>query len=192
HGATKNGKSVFLRIMQAVLGELSQVIPPKTLLVKRADQHPTDIDRMEGKRFLQLAETPRGAQLDETLVKRLTGEETITARGMGRDFREFRITGKVHVVTNHLPHINHDEATMRRIRVVKWGVTIPEHERDKNLAGRIIATELPGVLAWAIRGAMEWREYGLAEPFGVQAETETFIAREDVFARWLDERGITP
>src|SRR5690606_35791116 len=72
------------------------------------------------------------------------------------------------------------------------GVTIPEHERDKNLAGRIIATELPGVLAWAIRGAMEWREYGLAEPFGVQAETETFIAREDVFARWLDERGITP
>jgi putative DNA primase/helicase len=190
HGVTKNGKSVFLRIMEAVLGELSQVIPPKTLLVKREDQHPTDIDRMEGKRFLQLSETPQGAQLDETLVKRLTGEETITARGMGRDFREFRITGKVHVVTNHLPHINHDEATMRRIRVVKWGVTIPEHERDKNLAGRIIATELPGVLAWAIRGAMEWREYGLAEPFGVQAETETFIAREDVFARWMDERAI--
>lgn len=187
HGVTANGKSVFLRVIEAVLGDLSQVIPPKTLLVKREDQHPTDIDRMEGKRFLQLSETPQGAQLDEALIKRLTGEESITARGMGKDFREFRITGKVHVVTNHLPHINHDEATMRRLRLVHWGVTIPEAQRDKTLAARIIATELPGVLAWAVRGAQEWHEHGLAAPVAAKIDTDDYIASEDTFGQWISD-----
>lgn len=187
HGVTANGKSVFLRVIDALLGDLAQVVPPKTLLVKREDQHPTDIDRMEGKRWLSLAETPRGARLDEALVKRLTGEDTITARGMGKDFREFRITGKVHVVTNHLPHVENDPATVRRLRLIEWGVTIPEAERDAGLARRIIATELSGVLAWAVRGAAEWKQHGLAAPVAAIIDTETFVASEDTLGQWMED-----
>lgn len=190
HGSTSNGKSVFLRVMEAILGEFSQVIPGETLLQKRESQHPTDIDRMDGRRFLQLSETRKGARFDDAVVKRLTGEETVTARGMGKDFREFRITGKVHVVTNHPPHGGDDPAVARRLRVIRWGVTIPEHERDHTLGERIIEHELPGVLAWAVRGAARWYEIGLGEPVQIRMETEGYIHEEDVFAQWMEERGV--
>jgi putative DNA primase/helicase len=191
HGVTKNGKSVFLDVMEAILGDYSQTVPATTLLAKKMEQHPTDIARMEGRRFLQLAETPKGARLDEALVKRLSGGDTVAARGMGQDFREFKIVGKVHLVTNHLPHINHDEATMRRLHLIKWGVTIPEAERDRQLAKRMIAAELPGMLAWAVRGTQEWRRHGLAQPVEARVDTDRFITEEDEFGRWLDERTQT-
>lgn len=198
YGVTKNGKSVFLEVVEAMLGGYSQGIPPSTLMTKKFEQHPADIARMEGKRQLLLSETPQGARLDEALVKRLSGGDTVTARGMGEEFRDFKIMGKVHLVTNHLPHINHDEATMRRIRLVHWGVTIPEGQRDKHLSKRIISRELPGVLAWAVRGTLEWQKHELAPPMSAVMDLAGYVEREDrlgefISARLLQDRdGFTP
>lgn len=188
HGVTKNGKSVFLDVMEAVLGDFAQTVPATTLLAKKMEQHPADIARMEGRRWLQLAETAQGARLDEALIKRLSGGDTVTARGMGQEFREFKMAGKVHLVTNHLPHINHDQATMRRLHLIEWGVTIPDAQRDKQLAARIIAAELAGVLAWAVRGTAEWRRHGLAQPAEALMDTERFIVQEDEFGLWITQR----
>lgn len=192
HGVTKNGKTVFLDVMEAMLGDFAQTVPSTTLLAKKMEQHPADIARMEGRRWLQLAETQQGARFDEALIKRLSGGDTITARGMGQEFREFKMAGKVHVITNHLPHINHDQATMRRLHLFEWSVTIPENERDKQLAKRIIAAELPGVLAWAVRGTGEWRRHGLAQPAEAIMDTERFIISEDEFGLWVAQRTTEP
>lgn len=187
-GETANGKSVMLRVVEAMLGDYSQVVPPSTLVTKKAEQHPTDIARMQGKRMLQMSETAEGARLDEALLKRLSGEETITARGMREDFRDFKSTGKVHLVTNHLPHISGDDkATRRRLHVVTWPVTIPEGERDKKLANKIIANELPGVLAWAVRGAAEWRATGLSQPLQSQMDSADYFDSEDEFGEFVKD-----
>lgn len=188
HGVTKNGKSLFLDVAEAALGSYSQTVPPQTLLAKRQEQHPADVARMEGRRMLQLSETAQGARLDEALVKRLSGGDTVTARGMGEEFREFRMMGKVHLVTNHLPHINHDEATMRRLRLIHWGVTLPEEERDPTLAAKIIATELSGVLAWAVEGCLEWQRQGLNPPSVAVIDTEEYVMREDQLGEWINSR----
>lgn len=190
HGVTKNGKSVFLEIVEAMMGTYSQTVPSATLMVKKFEQHPADIARMEGKRQLLLSETAQGARLDEALVKRLSGGDTVTARGMGEEFRDFKVMGTVHLVTNHLPHINHDEATMRRLALVHWAVTIPEGERDKTLASKIISRELPGVLAWAVRGALEWQRRGLQPPLSAQMDAAAYVASEDVLGTWIAEETI--
>lgn len=190
HGVTHNGKSVFLRVLEAMLGDFSRVVPPTTLIVKRNEAHPTDIMGLEGRRLLQVSELPEGARLEEALVKRLSGEETITARGMGQDFRDFKITGKIHIVTNPLPHIGDDPATKRRIHMVEWKVTIPVEERDPLLADRIIAQELPGVLAWAVRGCLEWGRTGLQPPVGAQMNRDEYFASEDEFGEFIDEELI--
>lgn len=187
HGVTKNGKSVFLDIVGAMLGTYSQTVPQTTLMTKKYEQHPADVARMEGKRQLLLSETAQGARLDEALVKRLSGGDVVTARGMREDFRDFKVIGKVHLVTNHLPHINHDEATMRRLALVHWSVKIPEAERDKSLASRIVARELPGVLAWAVRGALEWQRVGLAAPMTAVMDTARYVAEEDQLGAWISE-----
>lgn len=189
HGPPAAGKSVFLRIMEAILGpDLSRVIPPTTLLAKRVEQHPTDISGLEGRRMLQMSEVPQGARLDEAVVKRMTGEETITARGMNQDFRDFRILGKVHIAANDLPRISDDRATHRRIHIVPWTVEIPPHERDLGLADRVLADELPGVLAWAVRGTQEWLSQRLDRPESAERALAEYIEEEDELGEWIRER----
>lgn len=190
HGVTHNGKGVFLRVMEALLGEFSRIVPPTTLLAKKLEQHPTDVMGLEGRRMLQVDEVPEGARLDEALIKRLTGQSTLTARGMGQDFQDFRITGKIHMVVNHMPHMGDDAATKRRIHVVKWNVTIPIEERDDTLADRIIANELDGVLAWCVRGALEWGQRGLDRTLEAFAAAEEYFASEDEFGQWIEDELI--
>lgn len=190
YGPTKNGKSVFLDLMEAILGPYAQTVPTGVLTTTRNEQHSTGVARMEGRRLLQLSETKQGDRLDEQLVKRLSGGDTVSARGMRENDRDFKIVGKVHLATNHLPHINHDEATMRRLRLVHWSQVVPEERRDPWLAQRLRAEELPGILAWAVRGALEWQQHRLAPPFQAVADTEVYVAEEDEFGIWMDARTL--
>lgn len=190
HGVTKNGKSLFLSVLEAMLGSYAQTVPSNTFLTKKYEQHPADVARMEGRRLLMLSETPQGSRLDEALVKRLSGSDTVTARGMGEEFREIEIIGKVHLVTNHLPHINHDPATMRRVHMIHWSQTISDEERDPLLGEKIITQELAGVLAWAVRGCLEWQRQHLSPPLVAQMDASTYFEEEDQLGQWIAERVI--
>ena len=69
-------------------------------------------------------------------------------------------------------------------------VTIPEDERDPDLADKL-RSEWPGILQWAIDGCLEWQEHGLAPPQAVRQATEEYLAAEDAVARWIEDRCIT-
>ncbi len=188
HGSGANGKSVFLMIMAAVVGDYGQVVPRETLLTKGSGgEHPTAIARMVGRRFLQASETAAGRRMDEEIVKGLTGGEQQTARYMGKDFFDFSPTGKIHFVTNHLPRLTDAESIWRRMHLVRWGVTIPEEERTPDLAQKIIDAEGPGVLAWAVRGAQAWYDQGLGSPGVAKGDLAEYRKDQDEFGRFLFE-----
>ena len=54
-------------------------------------------------------------------------------------------------------------------------VRIPEHEKDKKLPEKLRA-ERSGILAWAVRGCLDWQKNGLGEAEEVRAATETYRA----------------
>lgn len=186
-GPPASGKSVFIEVLGAMLGEFAGVIPSSTLLNKKTDQHPADIMSMDGRRLLSLDETPEGARLDEALIKRLSGETKQTARGMGENWREFKLVGKVHLVTNHDPHISDDAAMHRRLHYIPWRNPIPVEERHQGLKDEIIAEELEGVLAWAVRGAAKWRQDKLARPAEAEMARSEYLSNEDEFAVFIDD-----
>ncbi len=74
----------------------------------------------------------------------------------------------------------------RRIHLVPFTVTIPPEQRDHDLPEKLKA-EWPGILAWMIRGCLEWQRQGLNPPAAVRAATEEYMANEDVFERWRAE-----
>jgi putative DNA primase/helicase len=190
YGAGANGKSVFLQVMRAVIGDYGQTIPRETLLAKKDSEHPTSVARMMGMRFLEVSETAPGRRLDEEAVKNLTGGEKTTARFMGKDFFDFTPTGKIHYVTNHLPLLSDAMSIWRRLHLIRWGVTIPENEQDPRLAERLIEAESAGILAWAVRGAMYWYEQGLNAPQAMHDELAVYRTDSDTFGEFLRERTV--
>jgi len=193
HGPGANGKSVYLVVASMLAGQYAQVVPRETLLAKGSTpEHPTSVARMHGKRFMQASETGVGRRLDEETVKGLTGGEQQTARFMGANFFDFTPTGKIHLVTNHLPRLTDAESIWRRLHLIAWTQTIPVAERDPRLATEeywIEAGEAPGILAWAVQGAVLWGQEGrLHMPKSMVDDLAEYRTDQDILGEFVTLR----
>ena len=79
-GKSRNGKSVLVSTWLGMMGEYATKGPQTRLLATNHKQHPTELAKLHGKRFVAVSEADDGCRLSEALVKDLTGGETITAR----------------------------------------------------------------------------------------------------------------
>jgi hypothetical protein len=115
----------------------------------------------------------------------LTGDEKIRARRMRQDFWQFDPTHKIVVASNHRPEVRGtDHAIWRRLRLVPFKIVMPKAEQDRRLPQRLRA-ELPGILAWAVRGCLDWQRNGLGEPAEVQIATENYRTQQDTIGEFL-------
>ena len=192
HGAGRNGKSTFIEALHASLGDYATVAPIEMLMAKRYDGGiPNDVAALKGARFVSASEVEEGRRLAEAKVKQLTGGDTVTARFLHGEFFTFRSTHKLWLATNHKPEIRGtDMGIWDRIRLVPFVVRIPEDEVDRGLLQKLKA-ELPGILAWAVRGCLEWQRLGsLSEPEIVRSATAGYQAEMDTVADFLIERCV--
>jgi putative DNA primase/helicase len=165
-----NGKStLFLAVQHVLSPDFAIQIPSDLLLTKEHPNHPTEIADLFAIRLAIGTETPKNKDLDERLVKQLTGCDRVRARRMREDFWEFEPTHKLVLITNHLPNVDvNDFAIVRRVHVVHFGVRIPEGERDRKLLAKL-KREREGILARLVEGYRDWRERGLDPPEQVLA-----------------------
>jgi putative DNA primase/helicase len=190
HGKGSNGKSTFLRVILRLLGEYGMQAAPELLLAKKGEAHPTEIADLAGKRLAVCTEIEQGRALAEVQVKQLTGGDRVKARFMRQDFFEFEPTHKIFLAANHRPIIRGtDYAIWRRIHLVPFNATFKEDQQDKGLLSKLLA-ELPGILAWAVRGCSEWQIAGLQPPAAVVAATRSYREDQDVFADFLADRCV--
>ena len=188
-GNGANGKSVAADVISRILGDYAQTVPVETLMLSKVEgQVPTDVARMDGKRYLTASETKTGKQLDEAAIKQLTGGETVAARYMRANFFEFRPTGKIHLTSNHLVHLSDDPATWRRLHLVPWEQTIEPGSQNKYLAQRLYDTEAAGILNRLLKGLADWRARGgLDAPARAQEAKEQYRSNEDTVGQFIDE-----
>jgi putative DNA primase/helicase len=187
-GGGANGKSTFIETAMALLGDYALKTPAETLLAKRDTGIPNDVAALRGARFVAAVESEEGRRLAEVRVKELTGGDTIAARFMRAEWFTFRPVCKLWLATNHKPQVRGtDLAIWRRIRLIPFTVTIPETERNPGLPEKLVA-ELPGILAWAVEGCLEWQAKGLEPPQAVLAATNEYRAEQDILRAFLDDR----
>jgi putative DNA primase/helicase len=191
YGLGANGKTVFLRLMQALLGlDYAHQAPTELLVAKQNRGHPTELASLFRKRLVVCTEIGSGLRLNEQLVKQLTGGDLITARRMKEDFWTFPPTHKLWIAGNHKPVIRGtDEGMWRRILLVLFSVTIPPDERDPDLFEKL-TKELPGILNWAIEGCLLWQREGLNPPPAVMAATAEYREEQDTLAEFLSSECV--
>ena len=166
HGSGSNGKSTMLDVLRNLSGDYGIHIATSIITMNRHDQHPTGLTDLRGSRMVTTIETEKGHKLAESLVKSLTGGDRIRARRMRQDFVEFSPTHKLWVAGNELPRITGtDYGIWRRIALVPFLQEFKDERKDGDLPDKL-AREFDGILAWLVRGCLEWQRDGLKVPAG--------------------------
>jgi len=195
HGSGANGKSTLVGVLRRLLGDFAVTAAFDTFMRQRERGPRNDLARLHRARLVTAAESGEGRRIDEATVKEITGGDVIAARFLYGEFFEFQPQFKLVLVTNHRPKVDgDDDAIWRRIRLVPFEQSF-EGREDRELAAKLEA-ELPGILAWAVRGCLEWQEYGLGQAGAVTRATAEYREDEDVLGAFLAERcamhGETP
>jgi putative DNA primase/helicase len=187
YGTGANGKSVFINTIAGVMGDYARTAPIEAFIASTNEHHPTDLAGLQGARLVTAVETEDGRRWAESKLKALTGGDRIAARFMRQDFFEFLPQFKLVIAGNHKPGLRTvDEAMRRRFNLLPFTVTIPASERDTALVERL-QSEWGGILQWAVEGCLAWQSEGLHAPATVKDATESYLAAEDVLARWLED-----
>lgn len=192
HGPSGCGKSTFLEVVAGVFGEYAASTPSSTFAAARngREKGTADLHSLMGVRFASLSETDRGARLDESLVKSVTGGDRVTSRALYQDFVTWKPQFTLWMATNHLPSISFDDdAIWRRLKPVEFpnSFTTGLRERELNLANRILATEKAGVLNWVLEGVRAYLTEGFDQPDTIAEAVKTYQTDSDPVSTFLVE-----
>jgi putative DNA primase/helicase len=185
YGPGGTGKTVFVNTILRLMGDYACAASMETFTASQFDQHPEELARLHGARMVTASETEAGRKWRENRIKQLTGGDAITARFMRQNSFTFRPRFKLLMLGNHAPTVtNLDDAIRRRFLIASFPhkPTKPDPHLEEALV-----EEWPGILCWAIRGAVEWYKHGLPRPAAVNAATQQYFDEQDIFAQWLDE-----
>ena len=175
-----------------------------------------DVAIMRDARMAICRESKRGLAWDEERVKRLTGGDPLQGRDVYEryDREGWRNTAVLWLACNHLPNTQDDSPAFwdrilvvpferryrktedLRIRLQAQGCAdgtvedaLLENEgvADLALEDTLIDQEAEGILAWCVRGAVEYHRMGLAPPEAVRHAVASYHGAQDPVARFLQE-----
>lgn len=203
YGQGKNGKSTFMTTIQKLMGDYARSIHEELLLQGRpANPHgPTEeIAKLAGARMAIANETEPGRKLAEAMIKQMTGGDIMTARRLHKAPFEFVPQFKLFLRTNHRPEVGGtDDGIWRRLKQIPFDAQFPPGSADLSLPHKLLQ-ELPGILAWSVRGLHDYLENGLPTPEKVLQATQDYREDQDKFSAWLKaeflvkvdpDRGVT-
>ena len=195
----RNGKTTLLETLSHVLGkDMTMSIPSNEIMHtfnSQANAARPFIAKLRGKRLVWAAETTQDRRLNAETVKALTGGDKITARAVYANPIEFTPTHLLFLLTNYRPKIEAaDNAVWDRVHLIPFllrFVETPkkdnERPRDAQLQHKLRA-EASGILAWLVRGCLEWQQAGgLFPPDRVKAATEDYREEEDTVTQFVDD-----
>lgn len=186
-GKGRNGKSIFVETIAEILGDYSNNMQAKSLMVKKNDNVNTDIARLSKARFVTSSEPNEGFRFDEGLIKQLTGGDKVTARFLYTEEFEYTPKFKIWVSTNHKPIIRGtDDGIWRRLVLIPFDVQIPEEKVDKDLKYKLLR-EAPAILNWMAEGAYMWMQEGLAMPEKLKEAVQKYRNEMDTLGQFIED-----
>jgi putative DNA primase/helicase len=192
-GPGGNGKSATRNALAGALGDYAHQSTIDLLLQSRrgAGQATPELADLRGRRLVTVSESPEDGRLASERVKAITGAEPITARRLHSNPFTFEPSHTVLLSTNHKPRVPDDSAAIwRRVLLIPFAITIPEHDRD-NAIGEKLAAEYAGILRWIVQGTLAYQRDGLSPPEEVKAATAGYREQEDTFGTFLADKTIT-
>jgi putative DNA primase/helicase len=187
YGTGANGKSVFFGILKEVLGAYAFKPPSLLFDQDKCSAIPNDVAALDGKRFVIMTEMGESARLNESRIKELVHGDDISARFLNKEFFTFTPVVKYRIAVNQKPKVKDEsDGFWRSIQMIPFTKKFSGDQADKTLPEKLRA-EAAGILAWTLRGCMEYQKHGLNPPTLVTEATAEYRAESDALSDFLQD-----
>lgn len=150
YGSGCNGKSVFVEIVEALVGKDN--ISHESLSDLCGEYGANSRANLAGKILNTCSDVAPNAFAGD-LFKRLASLEPISMKTLYKDVITTDEYAKMLFCLNELPRTNDtSNGFYRRFLIAPFQVEIPKARIDPELSRKIIASELPGIMNWALEG----------------------------------------
>lgn len=179
-----NGKSQVLDLFRGLLPE------PAISAISPTDMTVEDTRAGLLGKLLNARDELSGAKsIAGNLFKGIVTGEPMTARQVYKPTITFRPVAQHVFTTNALPPFNEgiDRGVRRRLLVILFNRSIPDHEKVENIGLRIASEEPDYVLAWAVGGASRLiRQRNFTVPPSSQEELRDWCLSANPVEAWRD------
>ena len=134
NGSGANGKSKLVELMTMILGDYKGTVPISLVTQKRNSIGGTssEVAALIGVRYAVMQEPSKGDQINEGIMKELTGGDPIQCRQLFKESQVFIPQFKLVVCTNTLFDIkSQDDGTWRRLRLVEFASKFTDKPNTK-------------------------------------------------------------
>lgn len=200
-GHGRNGKSKLVETIVKMLGDYAAGLPTESLMdVQGREGARHDLAALVGARMVSASETQEGQRLNEALLKRMSGGDSMRVRNLYHDFFDMSPVWKLWLTGNYKPSIKgQDPAIWERLILIPFDVYIAPERRDPFLMQKLLG-ELPGILNKCLDGFEDYYHgvkdsnhktiRGLRRPDRVVNASLSYQQDQDTIGAWLEECAV--
>ena len=197
YGTGANGKSTLFELINKLLSDYSRATDFELFLSnQKSDVRMMEaIGELKGTRLALASESDGSKRFNETVLKRLTGGDTLRGTKLQQTAFEFKPEFKIWMLANHLPFARDgSHGFWRRIKIVPFARQFTTEEIDTTLPYQLEA-EAKGVLRWLVEGAVAWHrrvsktqgKTGLGPCAAIDASVDQYRYDNDHASRFIEE-----
>jgi P4 family phage/plasmid primase-like protien len=199
HGIGSNGKGCVATMLELMCSEFFITASKDVVIKNEAKQGDgaatPHLIPLVSARIGMFSETEAGDMLNEALLKKWCGNDSIAARGLyGKQF-SFKPQTKLVMQTNHKPDFNTDKSMTDRLKIVKFGARFRPivSSPDETLSDPAFITALytehtDQFFRWVLKGSIEWyRTKDLDLPECAKEDLNEYVEDLDFVAHWIAE-----
>lgn len=191
YGFTRTGKGTLTSTVFHLLGDYAQNIMPASLVKKSnvsGSNATPDFARLQGCRFLNMSEPETNLNIDEALLKTITGGDVISTRFLHKELFDYIPQFLLFINTNHLPSIT--DVTVfesNRVIIIEFNRHFEENERDNTLKEYFKEPQqMTGIFNWLLQGLKKYKEEGLIPPEEIKKATKEYQYSCDKLKFFID------
>jgi len=195
-GATGfNGKDTLLKAVSATLGDISGTVSSDIFIDSKSGTNAlVAAHQLKNLHIAYTSESAREATLSSERVKHLTGNSPIAVKQLYKDLYTIKPKYLLLLLTNFAPQADAiDDALWDRIVLVPFEqrftddpILENEHPIDTQLDTKL-KQEAPGILAWLVRGCVEYHKTGLNVPDKLKLSTIAYREQNDALLTFISE-----
>jgi putative DNA primase/helicase len=198
-GTGANGKSIILNLMKEILSSAYQPVSKDVFVKSNNKSGGCEVLELKDCRLATFSETNAKDCLNESLIKMISGNDSITARGLYKNPVTFTPMCKLVLCTNHKPEFNgEDRANTDRVRFIPFNARFCETPKKQNEYLKILGMDkiiidkyLDEFFSFCVQGSINYfLDQKFDPPAGIKESQDEYVKDQATISNFINDTFI--